>query len=135
MEKQAELADPAGFRMGNIILAAPDVDRDAFRLLAPRSVALTGRKMNLYASHHDQAVSVSKWIHGYPRAGFHPPITLVPGAHTVDVTRGDISGHSFYGEERRVLYDITQVLDFNAEPNDSRRRLFKAGGGTHWQLR
>jgi hypothetical protein len=33
-----------------------------------------------------------------------------------------------------VLRDMIQVLHYDAAPDDARRGLLKAGGGTYWEL-
>ena len=102
----------------------------------PDCVQVTNRQTDLYVSRRDRAVSLSRWLHSYARAGFHPPVTIVPGMSTIDVTYGDLSGvgHSYYGDDRRVLLDMVQILHFDAVAGDARRPLQPAGGGTYWEL-
>jgi esterase/lipase superfamily enzyme len=121
-------------QLGHVILAAPDVDRDLFRLLAPHCPKAIAKQSNLYISRRDLPVSMSRWYHGYDRAGLHPPVTVVRGIATVDVSHVDISGHSSFRESRSVLRDITHVLHHDALPDDPRRALLPRGGGSYWQL-
>ncbi|GAA3727706.1 esterase/lipase superfamily enzyme [Sphingorhabdus rigui] len=60
--------------ISNIILAAPDVDREDFErdiaeeVLAARRVN-NDRRVTVYASLSDRALAVSRAVHGYPRLG------------------------------------------------------------------
>jgi pimeloyl-ACP methyl ester carboxylesterase len=121
-------------KLGNLLLAAPDIDRDLFRLLAPSCLKVSALQTQLYVSHKDNAVALSRWLHSYHRAGFHPPLTILPGVSTIDVTHGDISGHSFYGDERRVLLDMSQVLHYDTRPGAPGRPLLPGGAGRYWSL-
>jgi hypothetical protein len=62
------------------------------------------------------------------RAGFTPPITVVPNIDTVEVTDIDLTvlGHGYYAEAAPVLYDMTEVLTHNSPP-DRRTRIRRAG--------
>jgi esterase/lipase superfamily enzyme len=100
-----------------IIFAAPDVDTDVFRDLS-QSHALLAQHATLYLSSHDRAVASSGLLHQAPRAGFVPPVTLVPGIDVVDVTDADLTllGHGYYGAAEGVLYDIHELLAHDTPP-------------------
>ena len=52
-----------------VVLTAPDIDADVFkRDIAPR-ITRAARRVTLYASSNDEALALSKRLHGYPRAG------------------------------------------------------------------
>jgi esterase/lipase superfamily enzyme len=125
-----------GWPLGHFLLAAPDVDRDVFRLLAPDCRQASSKHTTLYVSRKDQALYLSRWIAAFPRAGFHPPVTILPGMATIDVTHADLSwvGHSYFGEARKLLRDISQIIHFDALPDDARRGLLRVGGGRYWEL-
>jgi esterase/lipase superfamily enzyme len=125
-----------GWPLGQVLLTAPDVDRDTFRLLAPYCQRATCRHTNLYVSRKDRAVYLSRWLHGFDRAGLTPPPMVISGIATVDVAHADLSswGHSYFSQAREVLRDMYQVLHFDALPQDARRRLLHVGGGKYWQL-
>ncbi|HAV62669.1 MAG TPA: hypothetical protein DCY13_09915, partial [Verrucomicrobiales bacterium] len=80
----------AGVRFGQIILAAPDVDADVFRALAHHYPPLAERT-TLYVSSKDRALGMSEFLHGFDRAGFTPPVTVVPGLDTVEVGNIDLT--------------------------------------------
>lgn len=110
-------------KFGQIILAAPDVDKDIFENLAQVYPTISDRT-TLYISSKDLAVKASELVHDYPRAGFFPPVTRVPGIDTIIVSNIDMSvlGHGYFAEAAAVLYDMFQLLQNNAPP-DRRIRL------------
>ena len=82
--------NPEVARINQIILAAPDVDRDSFQFLATQIRGI-GQGMTMYASSNDVALSISRrFAGGIPRAGDVPvgvgPI-VVAGVDTIDVRR------------------------------------------------
>lgn len=96
-----------------VVLTAPDIDADVFRRdLAPQIVR-TAHRVTLYASSNDEALRVSKQIHGAPRAGDSGALLVVmPGIETIDVSGIDTSllGHSYYGSNGTVLSDLIGLL-------------------------
>jgi len=96
-----------------VVLTAPDIDADVFRRdLAPQIVR-TADRVTLYASSNDEALRVSKQIHGAPRAGDSGALLVViPGIETIDVSDIDTSlvGHSYYGSNGTVLSDLVGLL-------------------------
>lgn len=70
---------PPGFKLGEVVFAAADVDRDGFRTRAERTVN-TARQRTLYASRKDWALRFSEFVRlSYPRAGRIPPVTIAAG--------------------------------------------------------
>jgi esterase/lipase superfamily enzyme len=102
-----------------VILAAPDVDRDIFKQLAA-AVASSADRVTLYASSHDEALAASKKVHEFPRAGEAGKSVLVlKGIDTIDVSSVDSSflGHSYFGDNTSVISDIRRLLNLGAPPN------------------
>jgi esterase/lipase superfamily enzyme len=87
------IAASAGLRgkvhFNQIILAAPDVDRDLFLNLAALYRAHADG-VTLYASCRDLAVHVSAKLHDAPRAGYFVPYTVTPGVDTIAVPDFDV---------------------------------------------
>jgi esterase/lipase superfamily enzyme len=104
-----------------IILAAADVDADRFRQRCSAYSAVA-RRTTLYVSTHDLALALSRWLHDFPRAGFVPPVLVVPGIDTVKVTNFDLTnlGHGYVAEARELLGDIYQLIAHGDPP---RRRF------------
>lgn len=117
-----------------IVLAAPDVDYDTFRRL---SVAYqrVARRTTLYVCAKDRAVEASEWVHSYARAGLVPPVTIVPGIDTINVSNLDLTllGHGYVAEARELLTDMHTLLRHGTPP-DQRFGLTPARSddGTYW---
>jgi len=102
-----------------VILAAPDVDRDIFKQLAG-AVASSANRVTLYASSHDEALKASKKLHEFPRAGeAGQSLLIVKGIDTIDVSAVDSSllGHSYFGDNTSVISDIHRLLTQGSPPN------------------
>lgn len=110
---------PAGAaRLGNVVLAAPDVDADVFRQVAPALVR-QARRTTLYASSRDRALALSRRLAGYPRAGQSGEgIVVVKGVDTVDATALDtgLMSHSYIGDHSSILSDVHAVIHHAAPP-------------------
>jgi esterase/lipase superfamily enzyme len=125
-------------RFQEVVLAAPDVDAATFREDIAPAIRGTAERITLYASASDQALMASKQVHGYPRAGdAEGGVLTVEGIQTVDVaTPGrDILGHSYIGNEGRVLDDLVALLLYRQHPE--RRGLMRMGEGLRcfWMLK
>jgi len=102
--------------MGQLIMAAPDVDRDQFVQEIPK-IRQFFRGLTLYASSADKALTVSMRVAGgIPRAGDVPaegPIVL-PGLETLDVTAlgEEMFGlnHTTFAQARPLIDDISLIL-------------------------
>jgi esterase/lipase superfamily enzyme len=109
-----------------IILAAPDVDRDNFENLA-REIRGVAKGMTLYAAANDRALGVSRRFHGgIPRAGDVPasgPL-VIEGIDTIDVTAVSTDSlginHSGYAESNALLNDIKLILQTGERPPEKR---------------
>lgn len=118
-------AAPQGVEISQLIMAAPDVDRDLFENLA-RGVKDVAKGATLYASSNDWALEASKRLDGVPRAGDVPeggPLVLA-GIDTIDVTAisTEIFGlkHSGYAEKTALVQDIERILETGQRPPVSR---------------
>ncbi|MFK8112051.1 MAG: alpha/beta hydrolase [Rubripirellula sp.] len=121
-----------------IVLAAPDVDADRFRRDLAPSLLQVADQVTLYASSDDQALIVSKQVHGYPRAGESGiNVVVVPGIETIDVSGIDLSllGHSYYGDNESMLRDLYEVVRARL-PAPRRAMLIPLQQGEllYWQL-
>jgi esterase/lipase superfamily enzyme len=117
---------PPGVRLNEVILAAPDIDRDVFANLAA-AVRGYGRGMTLYCSANDRAMTAARsFAGGVPRAGDVPPDgpVIVPGIDTIDVTSTGPDllavNHSLYAEKSALLNDIGLLLLTGERPPDRR---------------
>jgi len=109
----------------DIILAAPDIDADYFKEDCLPYIVSTNAIITLYASSNDKALRLSKILHGnYVRAGdAGASIVVYNGLETVDATQvdTDLIGHSYYGDNRSVITDLSQLIDHqrNLRPSQS----------------
>jgi len=117
---------PPGVRLNELILAAPDVDRDVFSNLIS-AIRGYGRGITLYCSANDRAMVASRQVAGgLPRAGdvtSDGPVIL-PGVDTIDVTETSTDllalNHSLYAEKGALLNDIGLLLQTGERPPDKR---------------
>jgi esterase/lipase superfamily enzyme len=124
-------------KFDQVLLAAPDVDRDLFLNLArlyPEHAART----TLYASDVDLPVHLSAKLHEAPRAGYYAPYTVAPGVDTVAVPDFDIDllGHSYFAQAEALLHDMYDLIRHGAPPT-VRQRISPTvhEGSPFWKLR
>ncbi|MDN8618896.1 alpha/beta hydrolase [Variovorax ginsengisoli] len=103
--------------IGQIFLAAPDVDVELFTKLASVYSEVSERT-SLYISRRDRAVWMSLFLHRFPRVGYAPPVTIVEGIDTIEVSAIDFSqlGHGAYAEAEPLLYDMGGLLRNDMKP-------------------
>jgi len=117
---------PPGVQLNQIILAAPDVDRNLFENLAA-NIKQYGRGVTLYCSANDRAMAAARRVAGgVPRAGDVPadgPIVLA-GIDTIDVSQTSTDylalNHSTYAETGALLNDIGLLLQSGERPPEKR---------------
>lgn len=113
---------PGNVRISQVILAAPDVDRDNFVNIA-RDIQGLASGVTLYAAGNDRALTVSRNFYGgIPRAGDVPttgPLVL-PGIDTIDVSAASMDSlglnHSGYAENNALLQDIAALIATGMRP-------------------
>jgi esterase/lipase superfamily enzyme len=122
-------------KLGQIFLAAPDVDARVFANLARVFKSLSERT-TLYVSPKDKALASSGILHDYPRAGFTPPVTTVDGIDTVDTSSVDLSflGHGYFAASRDVLEDMYTLLRHNLPPLDRQLSQEVSDGHPYWSI-
>ncbi|MBI1384031.1 MAG: alpha/beta hydrolase [Rhizobiales bacterium] len=103
-------------KVNQIILAAPDIDRDVFADLVAE-VAPLGQGVTLYASANDRAMVASRaYAGGIPRAGDISELgpVLEQGLDTIDVSAQSTAvlalNHSTYAEKSDLLADIGRLI-------------------------
>lgn len=97
-----------------IVLTAPDIDREVFLDLA-RRMRGAGQQVTLYASANDKALQASKSYNGFPRAGdAGASIIVAPGITTVDASNVTTAvfdlEHSYFASEKDVLTDLRTLI-------------------------
>lgn len=122
---------------GQFILAAADVDVDTFAQRCAAYQAL-GKRTTLYVSAKDRAVEASSWLHRFPRVGIMPPVTVMDGIDTVNITNADLTllGHGYVAQARDVLLDMHSLI-VNDAPPDTRfglRPMTTPAGKRYWAI-
>jgi len=135
-------AAPTGVVVSEVILAAPDVDRDTFEFMA-KEIRGVSRGVTLLAASNDRALEISRQFWGgVPRAGDVPaggPV-IVPGVDTIDITSTSTDvfslNHSGYAEQPMLLGDMQTLIRIGERPLDKRMpnlKLVKTDKGSYWQ--
>ena len=133
-----------GATISQIILAAPDIDRDVFETLAG-SIGGFAEGVTLYASSSDRALLASRTIAGgIARAGDVPPPPSTPiivnGVDTIDVTATSTEffglNHSGFAEKAALLDDVGVILLKGLRPPDARGGMMArvpSGSSAFWR--
>lgn len=133
---------PEGVLISQLILAAPDVDRDNFENIVS-SIEGIADGITLYAASNDTALQVSRRVNGgIPRAGDVPeggPI-VIEGIDTIDATATSMDSvginHSGYAENNALLDDIGRLISLGVRPPDVRLPTLKrieTDKGPYWR--
>ena len=133
---------PPDVRIGQVILAAPDVDRDTFEFMA-KEISGLGQGLTMLAASNDRALEASKrFWGGVPRAGDVPPggPIVVAGIDTIDITALSTDvlalNHSGYAEKHQLLDDMRLLIKNGTRPPSSRTpvlELVKTERGSFWR--
>ncbi|MEL6287922.1 MAG: alpha/beta hydrolase [Pseudomonadota bacterium] len=130
-------------KLSQVILAAPDVDRDVFKRLA-RQIRGISDGVTLYASANDRALQISRtYAGGIARAGDVPedgPVVL-PGVDTIDVSETQqaflSANHNSFAEASELVKDISALVRTGVRPPARRTPSLVAvpsGAATYWRF-
>jgi esterase/lipase superfamily enzyme len=106
---------------GQIVLTAPDVDRDYFTD-AIQTLSGSAERVTLYASDNDYALRSSQFIHGAPRAGTAGDVIVkLSGLDSIDMSAvpADALGHSYFAANSGAIFDMFRLL-WRGEPPPQR---------------
>jgi esterase/lipase superfamily enzyme len=128
----------ATWPLAEIVLHAPDIDRDRFKQLM-RATSGLGAKVTLYSSANDKALSFSSWLWGVVGGGGGTPI-VVSGVETIDITAAGSSflglNHDVYVTNPTIFDDMRRMLERGIHPPNVRTQAFQSvttdDGGTYW---
>lgn len=112
----------------NIILAAPDIDKDVFEVSLYPYIIKTTEQITLYASSDDSALKLSKTLHGGERIGQGgDDIFVFKGLDTIDATGIDTSllGHSYFAEKEVLINDLKDVIQKSLPPTKRKSLIEK----------
>lgn len=108
-----------------IVLAAPDIDRDVFRMQLAPKLTKTANRTTLYCSKNDLALLLSRNFNDSTRAGDSSMGALVlKDVDTVDASDidTDLLGHSYYGDCLPLLIDVQKLLVSSLSPQERQLR-------------
>ena len=114
-------------KLGQVILAAPDIDFTTFTEQLADPVVKTSTWVTLYASGTDRAIQASRALHNAKRVGSGPlPAILRPDMDYIDATGIDtgLLGHGYFAENRALITDIFLLLKHGLPAAD--RNLLRA---------
>jgi esterase/lipase superfamily enzyme len=124
LAQAAYMRDQIG-KLSEVVLAAPDVDRDVFIQSSAALREMAGG-ITLYASDADKALLASKMKAQGPRAGqlYQGAPIVVSGIEAVDVTSlgSDIFelNHGVYAANRSAIGDISRIISTEIHPPNRR---------------
>jgi esterase/lipase superfamily enzyme len=139
MEALASMPDGMTTRIGQVVLAAPDIDPDLFNALCSRVKELATR-VTVYASANDKALDAMSKLAGGSRAGSitpEGPTIRSACADVIDATaaRSSNLAHQYVGGTRGVLLDLAQLLSGDlSNPSVRSIRRIDRPDGSYWQL-
>lgn len=134
-------------RLGNVVLAAPDIDLEVF-LQRMRSdyVGFIPERFTIYVSPNDSAIGISAWLFGSVRrlgqadARWLPPdlqagLRAHPVLSVVDVRASTIGmGHDYFLTNPAVLSDLILVLRDHRGPGAENGRPLEPQPSGFWRL-
>lgn len=103
-----------------LVLTAPDIDAQVFEQDIVPAILPTAERVTLYASSNDEALKLSKTVHGYRRAGDSGnELMVIPGVDTIDVSMVDTSliGHVYFGDNATVIADMLDLINQSKPPS------------------
>lgn len=117
----------------NIILAAPDIDRDIFvQQIAPNMTANPNniKRITLYVSSKDLALRTSKVLRSThtPRVGMAgEKIILIEGIDTIDASAVDTDflGHGYIANSPELINDLAALIKIEPTPSYKERNLIE----------
>jgi esterase/lipase superfamily enzyme len=143
--RELRRTSPEAARINQIVLAAPDVDRDTFEYLSAQIQGVS-RGITMYASSNDRALVVSRqFAGGIPRAGDVPEDlgpTVITGIDTIDISALSTDylalNHSSYAEKTQLLSDIETLLRTGQRPPELRLNTYqriRVERGEFWRFK
>jgi esterase/lipase superfamily enzyme len=133
---EAMAKDNPQVAFNQVVLAAPDIDKDEFEQIAAR-VGSVARGVTLYASSSDTALAMSRGLRdGRARAGEvdkSGPV-IIKGIDSIDVSAVGTdflsTNHAVYIEAKVLINDMSLLLRRGLRPPPDRTPLFEQRGSS-----
>lgn len=133
-------------KLGNLILAAPDLDLEvATQRILPEGLLAVPSRMTVYISRKDRAMGFSSWLFGglsrlgkitrgeltYSQRGH---METVPSFDLIDarIKRTDWSGHSYFYQSPAVSSDVLLILRDDLDPGAENGCPLRQGPPHYW---
>ncbi len=115
-----DAGDPPPF--DEIIMSAPDVDREQFKRTAD-DILPTAKRITVYASSNDEAMKMSRRVNGEPRLGDRAGgVLLMTGIDYIDASNVRTEmfslGHDYFATQASILSDIGTILRLARGPSE-----------------
>jgi esterase/lipase superfamily enzyme len=123
---------------GEIILAAPDVNRVGFLQDVAQVLPKVARHVTLYSSSADKAMHLSESFHKYARAGDTGTDPIVcEGIDTIDASGAetDLFGHSYVLNAPAVIHDMADVICRGLRPEQRNLTRVENNNHCYWKLK
>lgn len=132
-------------KIGNVILAAPDLDIDVLTQRVVADNLFEGCELlTIYVTANDGAIGAAEWLFASPRRlGTVKPedltdselerVRLIPNADIVDA-RVRTAGHGYFLSNPAVLSDVILVLRYDRAPGDATGRPLTPLRGNYYIL-
>ena len=132
------------YRIGHLILVAPDMDLGQFENGIHDEIVGVPLRMTIYMSTRDKALSMSSWVYGFARLGAaltelteasleflkgHPACEIVD-VGGAEKNHGSWLGHSYFHQDPWVSSDVLMALRYDASPRE--RGLVPSEGKPTW---
>jgi esterase/lipase superfamily enzyme len=130
-------SEPRQPQFGEVILAAPDLNRVAFLQDLAEVLPRVARRVTIYVSSADKALKVSRSFHQFPRVGDATSEPMVcAGIDMIDASsvETDLLGHSYMLRSRAVIADMADVLCRGLCPEQRRLTRVEHNGQGYWKL-
>lgn len=133
-------------KLGNLILAAPDLDLEvATQRILPEGLLAVPSRMTVYISEKDRAMGFTTWLFGglarfgkltrgemtYSQRG---NMETVPSFDLIDarIKRTDWSGHRYFYQSPAVSSDVILILRDDLDPGAENGRPLRKGPPHYW---
>ena len=146
-ETRAAGLDPKEvFRIGNLVLAAPDLDLSVVQQRSSR-VSFGVDRLTVYTSKQDRAIGIASWLFGgETRVGNVGLDDITPemrealsGIQNVSMiqytgTKGGEHGHGYFRLNPAVASDVVLLLRYNFPPGAENGRPLIPRGDNFWEI-
>lgn len=134
LKKDPKIA-PILTKIHQVILAAPDIDKEEFKNSILPEFKLLGTRRTIYASDHDTALKTSSLFRrSRLRLGqVGNEVFLDPAIDTIEVSNiEDVNYHGYVFESKSLLNDLYFLLSHGFGPVDRRLREIKMKELSYW---